>query len=166
MTSEDLIEVQRLCKRCAIGIMAESENGDPITLSIVPQRACVVCRTLARPTSEQDPYEVTTTVLMDVRIRRQEQDLKHGDAQAKHPTFWIAIIGEEFGHASRAAIRLTTRDGSPFDLRDEYLDVAATAIAAIEDLDRVGYDELHIEDPVPITLPASTNGKWKYHGLS
>jgi hypothetical protein len=81
----------------------------------------------------------TKSVLRSVRIERKAQDRQWG-VQDHDPITWIAILGEEFGEATRCALQLRfdneTGDEGPGDLIEELIQVAAVAVGAIESLER------------------------------
>jgi len=74
-------------------------------------------------------------VLADVRKERRSQESKWG-RQSHNVFVWLAILGEEIGEASEAALehRLNRADGE--NVRDELIQVAAVAVAMVEALDR------------------------------
>ncbi|MXV19911.1 hypothetical protein [Deinococcus xianganensis] len=84
-------------------------------------------------------------VLHEVRGERERQDAKWGP-QAHAPATWLMILAEEVGEANQAAFehlhptfdkRAVTRGRRPLsEYRDELIQVAAVAVAAIEALDR------------------------------
>ncbi|WP_336069932.1 hypothetical protein [Mesoflavibacter sp. CH_XMU1404-2] len=100
-----------------------------------------------------DQIEVSTnktrSVLVELHQERQRQDLKFGK-QDHLPIEWIAIIGEEFGEASKEALEhhfeYANKDGFPPTiqqqltrleyLREELVQLAAVTVNAIESLDR------------------------------
>lgn len=84
----------------------------------------------------------TASVLLTVASERERQDVKWGP-QNHSPIEWIAILGEEFGEASKEALEHHWAGKHyPVDplrllrLKDELYQVAAVAVAAIESLDR------------------------------
>lgn len=80
----------------------------------------------------------TPGILQAVANERIRQDTKWG--VQNHPPFaWISILIEEVGEVANAAL-----EGRGFDYRDELIQVAAVAVAAVESLDRgnVGGDAL------------------------
>ena len=68
-------------------------------------------------------------VIEDVKEERERQDAKWGE-QLHDPYTWIAILGEEYGEVCKAALE----DNGGY--RDELVQVAAVAIAAIESYDK------------------------------
>jgi hypothetical protein len=71
-----------------------------------------------------------------VRHERDRQDAKWGE-QNHDPSYWLNILGEEYGEACKAFLDFSTRDLP--DLKDyekELSQVAAVAVAAIESLRR------------------------------
>ena len=69
-------------------------------------------------------------ILDEISQERKNQDQKWGE-QNHHPVGWLAILMEEVGEASKAAL---TRDFVLY--RSEMIQVAAVAVAAVESLDR------------------------------
>lgn len=69
-------------------------------------------------------------ILAQVEFERSRQNTKWGE-QNHIPYKWLAILSEEVGEASKAAL-----DGSLSHYRKEMIQVAAVAVAAIESLDR------------------------------
>lgn len=69
-------------------------------------------------------------VLAEVDNERNMQDLKWGE-QNHEPLMWLAILGEEVGEVNRAVL-----EGDLANYREELIQVAAVAIAAVEALDR------------------------------
>jgi hypothetical protein len=86
-----------------------------------------------------DPWPRTPVVTTDVMLERAKQDVKWGE-QNRNPVEWMSILGEEYGEACQAAndLYFATADISTADLRAELIQVAAVAVAAIENIDRNG----------------------------
>lgn len=78
----------------------------------------------------QNITDVNVPILMEVLHERIKQEKKWGK-QNHDPLKWNAILGEEFGEVSKAILE---RDRNNY--REELIQVAAVAIAAIECLDR------------------------------
>lgn len=76
------------------------------------------------------PSAMAGYVFKEVETERQTQDKKWGE-QNHHPYKWLAILGEEVGESNKAIL-----EGELLEYRDEMIQVAAVAIAAIESLDR------------------------------
>ena len=74
------------------------------------------------------------TIYSDINQERKRQDTKWGE-QNHNPYKWLAILHEETGEAAKALL-----EGSLLNYRDEMIQVAAVAIAAIECLDRGKWD--------------------------
>jgi len=70
-------------------------------------------------------------VLNEVRKERWRQDAKWG-VQNHPPLYWLGILGEEFGEVSKAMI-----EDQPRSTREELIQVAAVAVAAVECGDRM-----------------------------
>ena len=75
------------------------------------------------------------TIMAEIETERTRQDSKWGE-QNHDPFLYLTILGEEYGEACEAALdaRFGHREQNP--LRQELVQVAAVAIAAIECLDR------------------------------
>jgi NTP pyrophosphatase (non-canonical NTP hydrolase) len=74
-------------------------------------------------------------VLQDVQTERERQDAKWGISN-NSPMEWVAILSEEMGEVARAAMNNFYRGESLTAYRAELVQVAAVAVAAIENLDR------------------------------
>lgn len=72
-------------------------------------------------------------VFEEIRQERRFQDEKWG-VQNHHPLMWNAILMEEVGEVSEALLQ--NRDSIKC-YREELIQVAAVAIAAVENLDRI-----------------------------
>ena len=85
-------------------------------------------------------HQAQDKIVDEVRAERLRQDEK-GGVQDHHPVEWMAILGEEYGEACKGALEahftgyVQTGDYSQY--RKELVQVAAVAIAALENLDRV-----------------------------
>lgn len=69
-------------------------------------------------------------VLEEIKVERLKQDAKWGE-QNHELLKWNAILGEEFGEVSKAIL-----EGDSENYRNELIQVAAVAVAAIESFDR------------------------------
>ncbi len=69
-------------------------------------------------------------VVADVLLERKAQDAKWG-VQDHIPLYWLAILGEEVGETNKAVLE---KDWTNY--REELVQVAAVALAAIENYDR------------------------------
>ncbi len=75
-------------------------------------------------------------VIEDVMAERQRQFAKWGD-QNHDPFVYLSIIQEEAGEAAEAALKALYEGGMTLaDYQRERVEVAATAVAAIECVDR------------------------------
>ncbi len=74
-----------------------------------------------------------SVALSNVLYERKRQDAKWGE-QNHPPLLWLAILGEEFGEACKAAIEPGCLPLIKY--RDEMVHVAAVALAAVESFDR------------------------------
>lgn len=75
-------------------------------------------------------FFVTKPVTQDVIAERLRQDEKWGEQNHK-PEKWFTILLEEVGEAARAAL-----ESDPANYREEMVQVAAVAMAAVESFDR------------------------------
>ena len=77
-----------------------------------------------------------STTINDVIEERKRQDDKCGQ-QNHHPIIWMSILTEEVGEAAKEANDIFFANAQRIEqLREELVQVAAVAIAAIESLDR------------------------------
>lgn len=74
-------------------------------------------------------------ILADVVSERDRQDQLFGE-QNIDPFFSLTVLMEEVGEASNAAIEFKRGNSTSAHLREELVQTAAVAIAAIECLDR------------------------------
>jgi NTP pyrophosphatase (non-canonical NTP hydrolase) len=78
----------------------------------------------------------TSAVLTEVLHERERQIKKHGDVNHR-PEVWLMILGEEVGEVNKAALENHLQNGiSISNYRDELIQVAASAVAAVECLDK------------------------------
>jgi NTP pyrophosphatase (non-canonical NTP hydrolase) len=77
----------------------------------------------------------TKTALQVVAEERVRQDVKWGE-QNHDPFLYLTILGEEYGEACEAALRLRFSEGDASALRSELVQIAAVAVACVECLDR------------------------------
>ena len=80
-----------------------------------------------------------TLALSDVLSERKRQDRKWGE-QNHEPLVWLAILGEEYGEACAALLQRHLVGSRKH--RDELVQVAAVALAAIESFDRRYYNKV------------------------
>lgn len=74
--------------------------------------------------------EITWNVLDEVHQERLRQETKWGE-QNHLPSFWITILGEEYGETCRAIL-----EKDSINYREELIQVAAVTVAMIESFDR------------------------------
>ncbi|GAB2528199.1 MazG-like family protein [Rufibacter soli] len=83
--------------------------------------------------------EQLDNVLAEVKTERERQDAKFSE-QNHHPLEWVAILGEEFGEVSKAAVEAHftgyASSNNWANYREELIQVAAVAVAMVEALDR------------------------------
>jgi NTP pyrophosphatase (non-canonical NTP hydrolase) len=77
-----------------------------------------------------DGLDPTSVVLLEVAEERARQDDKWG-VQDHSPAWWCVIETEELGEVARAIY-----EGDLRQTREELVQVAAVAVAAIESIDR------------------------------
>jgi NTP pyrophosphatase (non-canonical NTP hydrolase) len=86
-----------------------------------------------------NPSITTDRVLQEVLAERIRQDEKWGE-QNGHDFEWVSIAGEEFGEVAQAANEANFTSGSMrgdfSHLREEWIQLAAVAVAAVEAIDR------------------------------
>lgn len=73
--------------------------------------------------------------LNDVLAERSRQDAKWGE-QNHDPFVFLAVLMEEVGELSQAALKVRFGGDTPSHMRGEAVQVAAVALAIIECLDR------------------------------
>jgi hypothetical protein len=83
----------------------------------------------SRPRLNLSPYEA-------IEDERDYQNRKWGVHRTHTWAEWMLILSDEFGEAARAAKNVYWVDGSGSELRSELIQVAAVAVAMIEQLDR------------------------------
>lgn len=75
-------------------------------------------------------------ILEEVRIERIKQDSRFGWPRRHEPAWWLTILAEEFGEYARDVCDRKFEEGLYLDnMREELIQIAAVAIAAVEDLD-------------------------------
>jgi NTP pyrophosphatase (non-canonical NTP hydrolase) len=85
--------------------------------------------------------DTNAPILMEVLQERIKQEKKWGQ-QNHEPLKWNAILGEEFGEVSKAILEKDKKN-----YREELIQVAAVAIAAIDSLDRLEKNpDVHIDN--------------------
>jgi NTP pyrophosphatase (non-canonical NTP hydrolase) len=72
----------------------------------------------------------TADIIEEIVRERGRQDMKW-DVQNHHPTYWLSILGEEFGEVCRAVC-----DKDAKNYREELIHVAAVAVSMAECYDR------------------------------
>ncbi len=82
------------------------------------------------PSPAEHPHSHMVDIMGEIRRERIKQDSKWG-VQNHSQLTWNAILGEEFGEVSKAIL-----EKDVINYREELIQVAAVAIAAIECLDR------------------------------
>lgn len=74
-------------------------------------------------------------IVEEIFAERVRQDAKWGE-QDHTPSRWLDILMEEVGEYAKAILPLAFGGGSLAEAREEMVQVAAVAIAAIESIDR------------------------------
>jgi NTP pyrophosphatase (non-canonical NTP hydrolase) len=79
----------------------------------------------------------TSDILEDVYAERERQDGKWGIQRHDDPT-WLAILSEEIGESAQEVLQRKFGDvaNGHGDLREELVQVAAVAVAWVEEIDR------------------------------
>jgi len=72
----------------------------------------------------------------EIQKERDRQDQKWGE-QNHHPKMWLIILGEEYGEACKHCLEAEQNNDVYYSqYREELIQTAAVAVAAIESLDR------------------------------
>lgn len=74
----------------------------------------------------------TLRLIKSILLERRQQDLKWGK-QEHNAAWWMNILMEEVGEASKAVL-----EQSPEQYREEMIQVAAVALAALESFEEHG----------------------------
>ncbi len=74
-------------------------------------------------------------IVDEIKAERRRQDEKWGE-QNHNPEWWMVILMEEVGEASETILEAKFGDRSLDKYRQEMIQVAAVALAAIESFDR------------------------------
>lgn len=74
-------------------------------------------------------------ILTDVVLERFRQDEKFGRNRKQELTLWYTILGEEVGEVAEAILGIMFGGATKEELRAELIQVAAVAVAMIEQLD-------------------------------
>lgn len=80
------------------------------------------------------------SVFFDIAAERHHQDQKFGDQSNRTPEDWAIILGEEYGEVCRAIMEGGWHLDDYSKYREEMIQVAAVAVAAVEYLDLVRSD--------------------------
>jgi len=95
----------------------------------------------------KDQIAVQEKIVEDIMLERDAQDSKWG-IQRHSMTSWLVILGEEFGEVCKEVCDCWTKGDSPElrrRMRQELIQVAAVAVAVLEQLDECG--------PYPFQVP-------------
>lgn len=87
---------------------------------------------------EHELYQEHEQILQDVLNERNRQNIKFGSNRNHHPFLWNTILSEEVGEAAEASLDIEFKGASIDNYRKELVEIAAVAIAAIQDLDTHG----------------------------
>ena len=115
---------------------AFAQMGGPQNGETFDEWAARVDRALALSAMAAMRAVPTEAALADVAHERQRQHEKWG-VQRHGWGDWMAILGEEFGEASKAAVEVTFNGASVADLRAELIHVAAVALQIVEHIDEI-----------------------------
>ncbi len=76
----------------------------------------------------------------DILTRRIDQKVKWGKIDSHHPVIWVGILSKQLGQVADSALDIEFSANNPSEfkmqLRHQLVDVAAVALAAIEQIDR------------------------------
>ncbi len=81
-------------------------------------------------------------IIQEIIHERLRQDAMWGVDRNLHPFTWLIILGEEYGEACKGSLQAASLHGVAStsenwqNYRDELIQVAAAALAAIESFDR------------------------------
>jgi len=73
-------------------------------------------------------------IFEQIKTERKHQDSEWG-VQRHDPFVWLAILGEEVGEVNKAVLENFWEDDDMEKYREELIQVAAVAVAAIESFD-------------------------------
>jgi len=90
-------------------------------------------------------FRSSETLIRSIIAERSKQHAKWG-TQRHVWGDWMAILGEEYGEACKEAVELTFGKGDFPLLREELVQIAAVAVAIIEQIDEVV--EMHNDIPL------------------
>lgn len=76
-----------------------------------------------------------TEIVNAIIAERKKQDKKWGE-QNHHPYVWMAILAEEVGETNQALLEHDFGGKPEANYKEELIQVAAVAIAALESFDR------------------------------
>lgn len=94
--------------------------------------------------------------LLDVEKERKRQDAKWGISRNLHPQLWLPVLVEEIGEVAQAILK-----GDRANYRTELVQVAAVALAALQDWDwqQENYDLLPPPQVVAFAWERSEQGE-------
>ena len=118
------IHKRHLCVKCGLAIPVADTTGEDAVSDSQPIAPLSV--------RELSPF---ATVIADVRMERDRQDAKWGE-QDHDPFTWLVILTEEVGETAKGALKAHFGGHSLAEYREEMVQVAAVAVAALECLDR------------------------------
>jgi hypothetical protein len=84
-------------------------------------------------------HDPQSTAMSNVLLERRQQDEKWGE-QNHDPYVWLCILGEEVGEANEAVLEARFGGKEIIKYRDEMVQIAAVALAAIEAFDRMKWE--------------------------
>lgn len=116
---DDIVDIC-FCPECH-GIMEWERNSKPRTF-----------QGIFHPPEHRVPAAIQDSVIEEIKNERHLQDEKWG-VQDHPPEHWMVILMEEVGEAAQDLCGKTRR---PESYREEMVQVAAVALAAIENYDR------------------------------
>lgn len=107
----------------ALGRESVSARGDSLLPSEQPTPGLV-------PEAVGSSQEFSFLGLIDVLQERASQDARWGVSRNLHPQLWVPVLVEEVGEVAQAVLK-----GEIRNYRHELVQVAAVALAAIQDFD-------------------------------
>jgi len=72
-----------------------------------------------------------------IQHKREEQDIKWKQRPHSFP-FWVTILAEELGELAKAVLEDKLKPSDLCDIEDEAIDVAAVAVAILEQIQKGG----------------------------
>ena len=128
-TVTDVI-TRTFCRICGGEVASEAQPPQAVSASA---NCSATARAVADNEADSSGHSAPVSdsaALAGVQLERQKQDKKWG-IQNHNPSTWLVILGEEVGEACEATLEM---DWPRY--REEMIQIAAVAVAAIEACDR------------------------------